>query len=226
MEDRGRSLQEILDDLLPEADLERLGQKIGSRLPSADFRQQVRTIIEETINLPPHPWAGLGRRCARVTKAAETAAAALRELDEALDDMRYGLTRKMLTDAREITAIDLNQLADRLDKLLPVDESVAGPEKEDLRIPRQNDLFEIFVERAARLFRTATGKRPTIAVGREDGCYTGNFFELVMWLWRKVVAVADATGRTIYGPRDQKNDAIGQATQRALRCLKRMDTYT
>ena len=94
MNDRVRELPEILDTLLPEAELKALAHRIGAHTPIAGFRLQVRNIVAFAYAVAlsnPHSWREQKRGFKRVAKAANKAATALRELENALSDERWVL---------------------------------------------------------------------------------------------------------------------------------------
>jgi hypothetical protein len=221
MDDRARSLQQILDELVPEAEIETLAREIGSCLPAAAFRLQIRNIIAFTFTLAlsnPHPWREQKRGFKRVADAANETAIALRKLDKVLNDDRWLLSRQEVIDNAELTGIDLSGLAACLDNLaLPAEEMAKVKKK--IVVPRHEG-FSMMVQLAARTFIETTGSRPTITYHPVDDCYVGKFIYLVEFLWAKIFGVAESVGLSpIDGP--QGNSAIGKAVQRTLR---RMDT--
>ena len=117
MSGQRRSWQEVFGQLLNDAKLSRLAERIGSRLPIPDFRRQIADAVRNTVALAvsnQRPWQGQKRGLMEVAKRAKKAAAAVRKLDEAFDDRRWVHSRQQLMEATGWTGPDLPALAAEL----------------------------------------------------------------------------------------------------------------
>jgi hypothetical protein len=210
MGDQPSSWHELFDQLLPEPEVADLAQRIGSKLPPADFRRAITNVVAFAIGVAAsnqRPWQQQKEGLKEVSKRARKAAAAVRELDKALDDGRWVHNRQQLMNAVGWSGADLLALAAQLENLALPAKAMAGMRE----IPR-NEVFTIFVQLVAPVFTTATGIRPSITYDPIGGRYTGPFIDLVENIWGKILAIGEAVGSAIEGPHG--NNAIGKAAQR------------
>jgi hypothetical protein len=210
MTSQPRSLPDIMRELLPQQEAADIARRIEATISAAEFYQRIADLITFTVKLAvsnPRPWQEQKRGLGELAKRARKAASAVRELNEAFDDIRWVHTRQQLMDAVGWGAPDLPELAAELEKLALPAQVMAGKKP-------QNEIFQIFVQWAAPLFNQATGKRPTVTFSDLAEGYSGPFIEFVQAVWAKVLLIADDADLDIRGPRG--NVAIGKATQRLM----------
>jgi hypothetical protein len=212
MGDQHPSLQEVLDELLPEAEVTELAERIGSKWPARDFRLAINNVVAFAVAVAasnPRPWQEEKRGLREVAKRAKTAAAAVRELDEALDDSRWVHRRQQLMDATGWSAPDLLVLAAQLENLALPAKAMA----EMREIPR-HEVFAIFVQLAAAMFTATTGRSPSFTSRPIDNGYSGPFIELIETIWAKILAAGKLLGVGIEGPVSEV--ARGKFAQRLM----------
>ena len=73
MADQSRSLEDAINELLPDAELAELGLRIGSQRPASDFRLAVRNSVAVAVAVSisnPRPWTEQKQGLAKVSVKA------------------------------------------------------------------------------------------------------------------------------------------------------------